>query len=158
MTPSSCPANCKQQLASAGAPDSTFPAKCCVKWFQEQAAAGKCSATPTISLAKLMGQDCINAQMLLSSAMGQDTSTFESMYSMAMFPSPCAAGSPASQAVANCAVTSSLEAACPNDAATPFVQSSIFTPKKVSTVTVTFSSSTLKAVRAICYISRLKSF
>jgi hypothetical protein len=158
MTASFCPANCKQQLASAGAPDSTFPAKCCVKWFQEQAAAPKCSDTPTISLAQLMGQDCINNQKLFLSATGADTSMIESMYSMAMFPAPCASKSPASQAVANCAVTSSLEAACPNDAATPFVQSSVFAPKKVSTVTVTFSSSTLKAVRAICFISCLKSF
>jgi hypothetical protein len=160
-TSSFCPASCKQQLASAGAPDSTFPAKCCVKWFLKQAAAPKCSDTarmPTISLANLMGQDCVNFNLLIASASEAGPSMIESVFRKAMFMAPCASQSPFSQAVANCAVTSSLEAACPNDVATPFVQSSVFAPKKVSTVTVTFSSSTLKAVRAICFISRLNSF
>jgi len=100
-------------------------------------------------MANLMGQDCINMQLLFMSAMGQ--SVDQSMFSTPMFAAPCASKSPASAAVANCAVPATgLEAACPNDVTTPFVQSSMFAPKRVSTVTIKFSSSTLKAVRDIC--------
>jgi hypothetical protein len=151
MTSSFCPAGCKQQLALAGASASTSSAKCCVKWFQEQATtAPACSKTNTISLASLLGQDCVNVQQLYASSMDppQDLSA---AYSMPMFPAPCASKSPASLAVANCAVPASgLEAACPNDVTTPFVRSSMYAPTKVSTVTLRFSSSTLKAVRDIC--------
>ena len=150
MTSSFCPAGCKQQLAAAGASTSTSSAKCCVKWFQEQATtAPACSETKTLSMASLMGQDCINMQKVYMSALGQVYP--ESYLSMPLFPAPCASKSPASAAVAKCDVPATgLEAACPNDVTTPFVQSSMFTPKKVSTVTIKFSSSTLKAVRDVC--------
>ena len=150
MTQSFCPASCRQQLASIGASASTSSAKCCVKWFQEQATtAPPCSKINTLSMASLMGQDCINMQLLFMSATGQTVD--QSMFSMPFFPAPCASKSPASLAVANCAVPASgLEAACPNDVTTPYVQANMLAPKKVSTVTIKFSSSTLKAVRDIC--------
>ena len=148
MLSNQCPAGCKDQLASAGAPASSTSAKCCVKWFQDQAKAPECSQTAAISIASLMGQDCINFFTMFTPT-GQPVD--KSMYTMKLFPAPCASKSPAALGVANCGINTPLADACPQDSATPFVQSSVYAAKKVSTVTIKFSSSTLKAVRGFCF-------
>jgi hypothetical protein len=149
MTQSFCPAGCKQQLAAAGASSSTFPAKCCVKWFQEQATAPACSSTPTISISNLIGQDCVNAMSFGGPISSQLTNP--------VFPAICTSQSSVPLAVANCAVTTTLEPTCPNNAA-PFVKASMYAPQKVSIVTLTFPSATLKAVRGLpAFVSRLIS-
>jgi hypothetical protein len=154
MLPNQCPAGCKDQLASAGAPASSTSAKCCVKWFQDQAKAPECSQTAAIFIASLMGQDCINFFTMFTPT-GQPVD--KSMYSTKAFPAPCASKSPAVLGVANCGINTPLADACPQDTATPFVQSSVLAAKKVSTVTINFSSSTLKAMRGFCFVLERRS-
>jgi hypothetical protein len=153
---SSCPAGCKDRLLAYGASSSTSSAKCCVKWFQEQAQAEPCSNAPAISLASLMGPECISFSKTMMDNMpqmpGQTKLTPEQLnmiFNTATLPGQCAARSPASAAVQNCAVPAAgLQPACPDDS-TPYVQASLFAPKQSTTATITFVSSSLKAVSAL---------
>lgn len=149
-TGTSCSTGCRDRLAALGSTSSTSPAKCCVKWFQQQSTAEDCDAK--VSLSSLMGPACV---AFMRSAMpapspsqpGQPTpDQMNMMFTMPLFPGPCAAKSAESLAVSNCNVpVAGLQAACPSDD-TPFVLSSLFAPKKTTTATITFTSSSLKAV------------
>jgi hypothetical protein len=149
ISPSQCSSACRTDLAQAGAVDSVSPAKCCVKWFQDQATAPACSTTPTLTLPTLMGADCVNFIKMASQASPQPIP--DAMFTQPILPAPCPARSSASLSVANCAVTTPLAAACSADTSTPYVQSSLFVPKRTSTATITFTSRSLKAVRAVCF-------
>ncbi len=149
-TGTSCSTGCRDRLAALGSTSSTSPAKCCVKWFQQQSTAEDCDAK--VSLSSVMGPACV---AFMRSAMpapspsqpGQPTpDQMNMMFTMPLFPGPCAAKSAESLAVSNCNVpVAGLQAACPSDD-TPFVLSSLFAPKKTTTATITFTSSSLKAV------------
>jgi hypothetical protein len=149
-TGTSCSAGCRDRLAAVGATSSTSPAKCCVKWFQQQSTADDCDAK--VSLSSIMGPACTAFMRTMMPAPspsqpGQPTpEQINQMFTMPLFPGPCAAKSAESLAVSNCNVpVAGLQAACPTDD-TPFVLSSLFAPKKTTTATITFTSSSLKAV------------
>ena len=74
------------------------------------------------------------------------------LFNSPIMPGQCAAKSPVSLAVKNCAVLEAgLASACPDDS-TPYVQASLFVPKQSTTATITFESSSLKAVSALLFI------
>jgi hypothetical protein len=73
------------------------------------------------------------------------------LFNTPILPGQCAARSPTALAVDNCAVPEAgLAPSCPDDS-TPYVRASLFAPKQTSTATITFSSSSLKAVSAPLY-------
>jgi len=155
ITPSMCTPACKADLARLGAVDSDSPAKCCVKWFQDQATAPPCSTTPTLTFPTVMGPECVKFYKMIVDASG--TSIPDAYFTQPMFPAPCSARSDASLSVANCGVNTPLAASCPADTSTPFVQASLYAPKRTSTVTITFTSSSLKAFLGRKYSETLKS-
>jgi hypothetical protein len=152
-SPSTCPAGCKDQLAAYGNASSSNAAKCCVRWFQQQAQAPQCSSAAAISVSSFMGPECMSfmKKMVANAPVqpGQPSLTpalLDMMFNTAVMPAACAAKSPAALAVDNCAVpTAGLEPACA-DSSAPFVLASLFAPRLTTTATITFSSSTLKAV------------
>jgi hypothetical protein len=157
-TASSCPAGCRDKLAAYGASSSSSPAKCCVKWFQQQAKAEQCSDAAAVSVASFMGPECMGfVRTQLSNAPPQpgqprmSPEMLNALFNTPILPGQCAARSPAALAVDNCAVPEAgLAPSCPDDS-TPYVRASLFAPKQTSTATITFSSSSLKAVSAPLY-------